>query len=75
MYSIFKDRRILFFDTSIVDSLLLPALNCIKSTFLETSSEVILAGPLVAAAGAVTGTVTDPRDVMGSDFSAMEGVA
>ncbi len=41
----------------------------------STSSEVILAGPLVAAAGAVTGTVTDPRDVMGSDFSAMEGVA
>ncbi|MCD7896524.1 MAG: 3-isopropylmalate dehydratase large subunit [Planctomycetaceae bacterium] len=34
-----------------------------------TSSEVILAGPLVAAAGAVAGKVVDPREVVGDGFS------
>jgi hypothetical protein len=34
---------------------------------------VILAGPLVAAAGAVLGRVADPREVTGSDAAVLEG--
>jgi 3-isopropylmalate/(R)-2-methylmalate dehydratase large subunit len=34
-----------------------------------TSSEIVLAGPLVAAAGAVLGRVADPREVLGDDIS------
>lgn len=40
----------------------------------STSSEVVLAGPLVAAAGAVLGRVADPREVMGDDASILKGI-
>lgn len=36
-------------------------------------SEVVLAGPLVAAAGAVLGRVADPREVVGDDASILKG--
>ncbi len=39
----------------------------------STESEVILAGPLVAAAGAVLGRVADPREVMGDDPAVLGG--
>ena len=38
----------------------------------STSSEVLLAGPLVAAAGAVLGRVGDPREVIGDDISCIK---
>ncbi len=40
----------------------------------STKSEVVLAGPLVAAAGAVLGRVADPREVMEDDASGLEGI-
>ena len=40
----------------------------------STSSEVLLAGPLTAAAGAVLGRVADPREVMGDDASVIGGI-
>ncbi len=39
----------------------------------STESEVILAGPLVAAAGAVLGRVADPREVLGTDAAILGG--
>ena len=40
----------------------------------STTSEVVLAGPLVAAAGAVLGRVADPREVLGNDAAVLEGI-
>ncbi len=40
----------------------------------STSSEVVLAGPLVAAAGAVMGHIADPRDVLGNDASQIKDI-
>ena len=37
-------------------------------------SEVVLAGPLVAAAGAVLGRVADPREVIGDDIENIRGI-
>ncbi|MDR1744788.1 MAG: 3-isopropylmalate dehydratase large subunit [Planctomycetota bacterium] len=40
----------------------------------STSSEVVLAGPLVAAAGAALGRVADPREILGDDHSILKGI-
>ncbi len=40
----------------------------------STSSEVVLASPLVAAAGAVLGRVADPREILGEDLSILKGI-
>ncbi|MCC8190971.1 MAG: 3-isopropylmalate dehydratase large subunit [Planctomycetes bacterium] len=40
----------------------------------STSSEVLLAGPLTAAAGAVLGRVGDPREVVGDDPSFIKDI-
>lgn len=40
----------------------------------SASSEVVLAGPLVAAAGAVMGRVADPREVLGDDASLIRNI-
>lgn len=41
----------------------------------STKSEVVLAGPLVAAAGAVSGRIVDPREVLGDDAAVLEAIA
>ena len=40
----------------------------------STSSEVVLAGPLTAAAGAVAGRIVDPREIIGDDISMIKDI-